>query len=157
MSNNEIMQSLFIAITMSYSDPATSTHKEMTFYFFNSNNIEQATLDTWRIRVMKDGDIIAPYYGLPQLAPVDHPEETTSINHPYSEIVSIKVVDNIEDEDGLVDINEIMPFDDIEKVITSGNPTPGYIEMRRHFLKDRIAMLQAEIDAATQELDDKYI
>ena len=151
-TEDEAPVKLFIAITMQYLSPCGALPHKETFYFLNDMNVTEAALVRYQQLLAQRGDIIAPAYGLPQLAPIDHVELTDATRHPYSEVTHIELVDAISDESSLIDIAEIMSSKSFIDAFEYDRPPTTYISQRRDFLMKMIEQNNRQNETAYEEI-----
>jgi hypothetical protein len=144
-------EGIFVTIRMEYCSPKRGK-LEHEFSFFAPEGITQAALDRLFFSIQQRGSLIAPFYGLPQIAPVDHPEQTNESAHPYSEITSLRLTGHYQASGELIDIQELLPFDEPYKALIKNEPTKAFIKMRRQYLNERALLLIEDLTDALNEL-----
>jgi hypothetical protein len=141
-----------ILITMRYSDSVTSF--EDTFVYHNNLLKTKAEINTLFVEVMAKGDLIAPMFGLPQLAPIDFEEEMDAIHDklPYSEMVQMEPTLYLADGVRIDDVTELLMFSDIYHNLKGNRPSPEYLERRRTFCLERLLSTIEEGGSLTETI-----
>jgi hypothetical protein len=127
-----------ILVTMRYSDSVTSF--EDTFIYHNNLLKTKADINALFVAVMAKGNLIAPMFGLPQLAPIDFKEEMDVLNNklPYSEMVQMEPALYLADGVRIDDVTELLMFSDIYHNLKCNKPSPEYTDRRRAFCLERL-------------------
>lgn len=78
-----------------------------SFFYFNDIEVTNSDINALFCKLLDMGDIIAPRYNLPQLAPVDHIEESGKDGHPYSRVLKMSGLSVLSDENRIDDVGEL--------------------------------------------------
>jgi hypothetical protein len=97
--------------------------------------LSQADLDAF-LAQLPTRDVLAVQHGIPNIAPVSHPEETVGTDvHPWVHIHALTGVDtppNIDKEAG-----HSLDFEPIMSSLIEQEPVSSYAAIRHHFLCER--------------------
>ncbi len=125
---------------------------EETFLFVNDTTLNHAEIKALFSTVTARGDIIAPKYGLPQLAPVNSTDMTNENHHPYTSVISISGLEKIAEEHRLDDVSDLMLFSDVYSYLLKDTVCPGYKEFMKTHHTERADILLDELSMHFEEL-----
>ena len=142
-----------IKLTLSYNDMESQPFSE-SFLYLNDTNLSDKQLADLCKGVRDRDNLIAPKYGLPQLAPFDHPAITDIPGLPYSTLESIETLNKLNHSDSakIIEITDFHLFSKVYPYLRDDEPCPLFVQMRKSFIIERVGMFLDECSLHFDEL-----
>jgi hypothetical protein len=150
-SNNE-KESVLIDITLSHEPFSKEPPLTESFLYLNDISLSEEEINAFFITLLNRGDIIAPQYGLPQLAPIDFPELTDENRHPYSQIKSVNPLEALDGNDErIVDEKDLLLISSVYDAVMKDEPTEQFVNHRSLFHGERcLQKLSESLESARE-------